>query len=275
MVKFSLTRDGEKAEWSHTCKPLGKKTAMQVAEDFARDVDRRLDHIRNGDLPIPPDALESRKTLKAFVMGVDYRLPAKAQSGSIQKLYDDYLAKRSEVVRTGRINTDLFDYNRTRVSNFLAYCKKRKKASLSAVVTADFLENYRTHQLDLVEERNEKGKPHGTSPYDAKHRLNALKAMLRWAYDKHQIEVLPRNLLNKEFADIALPKPKPKFFTVKQVEKLYKAANEQQRLWILLALNCGYLQSDIATLEHDMVNWKTGIIGRDRWPAPQNLRHVL
>jgi hypothetical protein len=46
--------------------------------------------------------------------------------------------------------------------------------------------------------------------------------------------------------------------TVDQIGQLWKAANARQRLYLLLGLNCGYTQEDIASLTADMIGprWK-------------------
>ena len=75
-------------------------------------------------------------------------------------------------------------------------------------------------------------------------------------------ETLPRNL--DDYAKVERPKPAPKFFTVEEVKSMYASANPRTRLYMLLALNGGFTQIDIATLIHSMVDWDKGIITRDR-----------
>ena len=41
-------------------------------------------------------------------------------------------------------------------------------------------------------------------------------------------------------------------------------ANDQTKLFVLLALNCGMLQGDIAKLQQDEVDWENGVISRHR-----------
>jgi hypothetical protein len=51
---------------------------------------------------------------------------------------------------------------------------------------------------------------------------------------------------------------------VEEVEAMYAKATDRMKLYMLLALNGGFTQIDIATLTHGMIDWRTGIISRDR-----------
>ena len=78
----------------------------------------------------------------------------------------------------------------------------------------------------------------------------------------NKIETLPRVLA--DFAKVESPRPRPKLFTVAQLNALYKAASPMMRLYLLLGLNCGFTQIDIATLTADMIDWDTGLLDRNR-----------
>ena len=84
-----------------------------------------------------------------------------------------------------------------------------------------------------------------------------------WCYESEKLDRLPRNM-NGGYAKIKLPSPKPQFFSVEEVQRMYREASERTRLYILLGLGLGYCQTDIATLEHAHVDWKTGIVTRTR-----------
>lgn len=53
-------------------------------------------------------------------------------------------------------------------------------------------------------------------------------------------------------------------FALPELQNLYAVANEQQRLYMLLGLNCAFTQMDIATLMQDDVDSDAGIIDRIR-----------
>ena len=61
-----------------------------------------------------------------------------------------------------------------------------------------------------------------------------------------------------------LDKPKKRFFTPDEINVLANKATERTKLFVMLALNCGFGQMDISTLEASMIDWETGVITRDR-----------
>ena len=85
---------------------------------------------------------------------------------------------------------------------------------------------------------------------------------MTWLWKEEKIDTLPRSL--DDYASIKRSKPQPKFFTVDEVKAMYAVASPRMRLYMLLALNAGFTQVDCATLTHDMIDWKTGTISRDR-----------
>jgi integrase len=48
------------------------------------------------------------------------------------------------------------------------------------------------------------------------------------------------------------------------IQRLFDASSQRTKLYIAIALNCGWTAADIATLTHDMLDWKTGILSRER-----------
>ena len=186
---------------------------------------------------------------------------------TVQSLIDEYLDYRQLRVESGQLSHASYSSDRYRLENFKQFCDKRKESNLAATLASDCLKDYKQEQLRLLK----KGK---TSPENAKHRLRTVKAMLLWAYhDEELIDVMPRRL--KSYADIKLPAPEPKSFTSKEIETLYNAASPKLRLWVLLALNCGYTQTDVSNLTHDMIDWKCGKIKRQRQKTGVNSEHKL
>lgn len=91
----------------------------------------------------------------------------------------------------------------------------------------------------------------------------AVRQFIEWLYEQEIIEHRPRNL-NRTYARVKLPKPSPLFFTADEVRKIFDAATPRTKLYVALAVNCGYTQIDIATLTHGMVDWTKGVIVRNR-----------
>lgn len=101
----------------------------------------------------------------------------------------------------------------------------------------------------------------------ARSTLGGSKAWVRWLYSSGRIEKLPRNF---DTYKVEVTAKEPVTFTPAELKRLYAAADDETRLLILLALNTGANQIDIATLEYarsekSLGLWKgTGTIRRKR-----------
>lgn len=185
---------------------------------------------------------------------------------TIDHLIREYLAARQLRVESSQLSHASFSSDKYRLDGFKTFCSARKKSLLPEVLASEFLGEYKNSMLRLL-------KRHKTSAINIKHRLRTVKAMLLWAYDEDLIDRLPKKL--KRYADVTLPKPKPEFFSVAQVKALYEAATPQIQLWIILGLNCGFTQVDIASLTHDMIDLQKGTIRRDRQKTGVDSEHKL
>jgi integrase len=113
-----------------------------------------------------------------------------------------------------------------------------------------------------------KDRPEGfcRKPKSIHYAVSRIKHMVEWGWSKRLLDDMPRNL--KEFGRVKLPQPKPLTYANDELVALYQKAREKARgaleLYILLAINCGYSQIDIASLERGMVDFTTGIITRTR-----------
>ncbi|ADB15131.1 hypothetical protein Psta_0443 [Pirellula staleyi DSM 6068] len=111
-------------------------------------------------------------------------------------------------------------------------------------------------------------------------RLARLKSLIEWAYETEQLAMLPRNLkglakLRLENHEEAEKTADELFWTVEEVRELFAAATQRTKLYILLAVNCGYTQTDIATLRHAHIDWQTGVISRPRHKTKGKQVHKL
>lgn len=122
-------------------------------------------------------------------------------------------------------------------------------------LTTAVLSRYRDGLERLVDEGR-------LRPHSARDRLQAVKQFARWAWEEELIG-LPRILESREFT-ITLPEQKVETFTDEEVKRLLGAATDSTRLYLLLMLNCGMTQQDIADLRQDEVDWKKGRIVRKR-----------
>ena len=99
----------------------------------------------------------------------------------------------------------------------------------------------------------------------AKDRLRSVISFLRWLWEMEVIEALPRVVAGKaESLKIASPSSSVIIFDKPEIATLLQEASERTKLYILLILNTGMLQKDIADLRNDEVDWQAGRITRKR-----------
>ena len=89
-----------------------------------------------------------------------------------------------------------------------------------------------------------------------------VRSFLRWCWDLDLCE-LPRNIDSKDLSFNVTP-PKIRVLTKQEMTSLFTKAADRTRLYLLLALNAGMTQKDIADLKHEEVDWKQGRIVRKR-----------
>jgi integrase len=103
----------------------------------------------------------------------------------------------------------------------------------------------------------------GLSPVTMKNYKNGAKAFIIHCWRNRYINDLPRNLNDKNLS-ITIPLKTKVLFSIPDIKTIMKQANERQRLYILLALNCGMYPSDIGRLRQSEVDWNNGRIIRQR-----------
>jgi integrase len=188
------------------------------------------------------------------------------QSATIGELIDEYLDQRRVAVAARQLSQASYASDKYRLAAFRTFCEKKRRTALADVVSAAHLDAYRDRVFKQVGENK-------ASAVSAKHALRTVKALILWAHEKEEVDTLPR-VLNK-YAEVSLPTPAPRFFTAAEIKTLYGTAAERTRLFILLALNCGYTQADIASLEHSHIDLKGGQIVRNRHKTGQPQEHKL
>jgi integrase len=101
------------------------------------------------------------------------------------------------------------------------------------------------------------------SPSYKKRRLQVAKNFLRWAAGRADF-VLPGNLDDpRHRVRSGPPKPVPTW-TVDEVRTVVAAATGQLKLHLLLMINCGMYQVDVADLRQAEVDWEKGTVTRVR-----------
>jgi site-specific recombinase XerD len=96
-------------------------------------------------------------------------------------------------------------------------------------------------------------------------RLSSVKSFVRWLWQIEAIEQLPRVLSqHTKILEIGKSRCSIETFTETEIATLFKAASISTRLYLMLTLNTGMTQKDMADLVHDEVDWDEGRIHRKR-----------
>ncbi|MEQ8789939.1 MAG: hypothetical protein RIC55_26830 [Pirellulaceae bacterium] len=120
------------------------------------------------------------------------------------------------------------------------------------------LSNYRIEILKEVEAGN-------WSSATAKDRLSSIKSFIRWLWHMEAIPSMPRNMDSRSSGlKIGTGMSKVVIFEKSEIKTLLREASERTTLFILLMLNCGMTQKDIADLDVSEIEWKACRITRKR-----------
>jgi integrase len=88
------------------------------------------------------------------------------------------------------------------------------------------------------------------------------KAFIRSQWEMHRIE-LPRNIASRALS-VPVPDPDIHTLTIDELRAFYNRATGVLKTCMLLSLNCGFNQIDIATLKHTDIDWQVGTITKKR-----------
>ena len=178
---------------------------------------------------------------------------ADPKSESVGVLLDNFIKQKQADATAGEVSLQhVFGLmnNLTHFKNWLG-----ESSSVHKITSATLVE-YRALLLKEMTER-------GWSATTASHRMTTIKSFIRWLWQTEVIESFPR-VLQGTGLHIRRGTPKVTTYTIDEIHTLLKAASQRTRLFILLMLNCGMTQKDIADLLHSEVDWKVGRITRKR-----------
>ncbi len=102
--------------------------------------------------------------------------------------------------------------------------------------------------------------------HSARHYFTSVVYFVRWLWRSEVIEHLPR-VLDKRGEDelsISVPASRAIVFTKEEITRLLDNAPDRTKLFLLLMLNCGMTQKDVADLLVTEVDWIAGRIIRKR-----------
>ena len=217
---------------------------IKIAEQFGitipEDTDPMVIKGLFGDVALWNDRISRSKTL------------AKSPNKSAQYQVDEWVGLLRASVNVGQMSAGRWESYRLDVGKFVTYFGADRSI---ADISADTVQAYFSHLALRVHEEK-------ISIATAKKVWMTFKQWANWLAEKGLIAV-PGNLRSKRlrFTDVATT---PKTVSVEDVQTLLGRANDRTKLFILLMLNCGMYQSDIASLKQSEVDWKEGTITRRR-----------
>jgi integrase len=189
--------------------------------------------------------------------GIYYRdkklKPASKAVVGMEKLVADYLQVKRLKAESGQISVGRWNNARRWLEHWLHHSPEIATYSPSKL-SGKQLEEYEKHLLELV------AKKEFVTSTAASHMLE-LKMFYWWLWRKEIIATLPRDF--KDYR-ITIKKPKVKTIPLDYIKTLIQWARPREKLFILLMLNTGYTQKDLADLRHEEVDLEKGIITRKR-----------
>ncbi len=203
----------------------------------------------NPDSLWPADPLQIEKAVWSDRLNVLHRSD-EPHEADLQSHIDSFLAAKRATVSAGRA-----DMLRLLLNRFSQWCGSGTNVTeLAGKTLAEY------HQ-DLMEQARAKSLASAT----AKECLSSVKTFIRWLWQRDVIPSLPRIMDGRtQQLNIQVDNNEIVVFTVAEIKTLLSKASRRTKLYILLMLNCGMTQKDIADLLHSEVDWKAKQIVRRR-----------
>lgn len=180
-----------------------------------------------------------------------------------------FLAECRTMAEAGQFTLANYNDIYHRLNDFVGYCNHVEATGLESLNNS-LLASYRNTQIKLTTLPKDQG---GISDASARKRLQFLARFVNWLAEREAIEAIPK-IINRKFAAVKIAPPSPKFYTVEQVTTLVGDASPLLRACIMLALNTGATQVDVATLEHSHIS-KSGDLSRPRNKTGIDSAYVL
>ena len=181
------------------------------------------------------------------------RVGAPHKNNSVGSQLVRFLGRKEEALQAGELSAARLNKLRLHLTHFAEWL-----GNSTAVTQIDgtTLEDYRADLLTRVAAK-------GWTRTTAADRLNDVRTFIRWLWRTEAIPNLPRNLDDKSLS-IGSTSNEIVTFTMDEIHTLLKEGSDRTTLYILLMLNCGMTQKDIADLLIGEVDWEDGRIIRKR-----------
>jgi integrase len=162
-----------------------------------------------------------------------------------------FLRLKLSEVETKTISPGRYESLRSHLKHFETFTNKHKPI---ASITSTLLLAYRTRLLEEIKR--------GTIQHaSGKDRMASIRQFVKHLWRIELIDQLPRVM---DDLTIRVPTKAVRLFDDDEITSLLATATGAGKLFILLSLNCGMLQKDIADLRQSEVDWIEGRITRKR-----------
>ena len=206
------------------------------------------EHWRTGD---EQAAQRASAALARLSRKVKDRTPSGPAVLTIGQAVGEYLAEKRTQVAIGRIKGSTLSI----LTNLLGYFRRWAESRAVEEIDEKFLTEFFAFLASQIEaEKIKRSYAHQI--------LLHCKAFIRKQWQLRRIE-LPRNLTDRDLS-IPVPLADISVLSVEQVRTFYHAAQSWLKPCILLSVNCGFNQADIAALTHSAINWEEGTITKRR-----------
>lgn len=167
---------------------------------------------------------------------------------NIKQAVEQFLARRAIKVASGTQSAGYYANLQRSLDDFAAFVGRNLGVDR---INGQVWESYCTKLLER--------KAAGLSAEYVRTYQGAVKTFIRWAWRVELLKNMPRNLDDRSLA-IGTPAKKSKVFSVAEIKTLLANSHKRTRLFLLLALNCGFTQKDVSDLKKSEVDWKGGRI---------------
>jgi integrase len=247
----------ERADHFDACfDSLGQDLAQELMErpDF-RDL---FERVPGRPVMVPSPTMDPQRYYQREVWNdrlASLKRRAAPRGETIAEHIAAYLAQRQSDADTGKLSVDRLHSLRIQLAAFEAWVDGSRSIK---EINGPMLIEYKAHTDSKCKSKRTSG-----------HRLEAVKTWVKWLWVTDRIENLPRAMVAKD-KSLKIDKASAeataniKTFTVDQIKVLLARAVRRTKLYILLALNTGMYQVDIASMKRSEVDLGAQTITRKR-----------
>ncbi len=235
-----------------------KATQKAIIEENLRQFLEIEENLKEKAGELVPSSFPSSVTLTdkpLYVWQLQATVPNdKRLTRNVERWIDGKLSRH----KAGEVSAGRFQNWRIEIEQFQTFVRTKSPLDDVSLIDGRLLEQYQLHLLEKIGNGE-------FAPPSAKSRLDIAKQFARWLFGQGLIE-LPNNIINPKDLTIKVPTTKNEAYPIEIIKTILAddATPERTKLYILLMLNGGMYQVDIAHLTHEQFDLENGRITRKR-----------